>query len=165
MLPLPSTASAPIWVSTGVGPLPPATRTSSAGPPTWEMSLASAWKEPAPLAPGWPASSPVAATRSSRSVGLTCTAAKTYAGDGIRCNIVAPGHVDTPFIRANNPHSPNDWSTSIDNPDNYERRLATVPMGRLLSPEDIAQAFLFLASDDASMITGTTLLVDGGSAI
>ena len=46
--------------------------------------------------------SPAYAASKTGLIGLTCTAAKTYAGDGIRCNIVAPGHVDTPFIRANN---------------------------------------------------------------
>src|SRR5262249_11067891 len=45
-------------------------------------------------------------------VGLTRSAASTYARDNIRCVIVSPGHVDTPFIRGNNPYSPNDPSTS-----------------------------------------------------
>ena len=56
-------------------------------------------------------------------IGLTRSAAASYAQDNIRCVLVSPGHVDTPFIRGNNPYSPNDASTSIDNPDNYERRL------------------------------------------
>ena len=98
-------------------------------------------------------------------VGLTQSAAKSYASDGIRCNVVSPGHVDTPFIRQNNAHSPNDWSTTIDNPDNYQRRLDATPLGRFQTPEDIAKAFLFLASDDASMITGVNLKVDGGAGI
>lgn len=98
-------------------------------------------------------------------VGLTRSAAATYAKDQIRCVIVSPGHVDTPFIRANNPYSPNDASTSIDNPENYQRRLARTPLGRLQTPEDIAKAFLFVVSDDAAMITGSMITVDGGSAI
>ncbi|MDP6514567.1 MAG: SDR family oxidoreductase, partial [SAR202 cluster bacterium] len=98
-------------------------------------------------------------------VGLTQSAAKSYASDGIRCNMVSPGHVDTPFIRQNNAHSPNDWSTTIDNPDNYQRRLDATPLGRFQTPEDIAKAFLFLASDDASMITGVNLKVDGGAGM
>ncbi len=99
-------------------------------------------------------------------VGLTTQlAAKSYASDGIRCNMVSPGHVDTPFIRQDNAHSPNDWPTTIDNPDNYQRRLDATPLGRLQIPEDIAKAFLFLASDGASMITRVNLKVDGGAGI
>ncbi len=95
--------------------------------------------------------------------GLTLSTAQAYAGDRIRCNIVSPGHVDTPFLRENRPHSPNDASTSIDCPANYARRLAATPLGRLVQPLDVAQAFLFLASDAASMITGAHLKVDGGA--
>ena len=98
-------------------------------------------------------------------VGLTRSAAASYAGDNIRCVIVSPGHVDTPFIRENNPYSPNDPSTSIDNPENYERRLRRTPLGRLHTPDDIARACLFVVSDDAAMITGSMLTVDGGSAL
>ena len=43
----------------------------------------------------------------------------------------SPGHVDTPFIRQSNPHSPNDWSTSIENPENFDRRVKATPLGRL----------------------------------
>lgn len=98
-------------------------------------------------------------------LGLTRAAARAYAKDNIRCNLVSPGHVDTPFIRGNQPHSPNDWSTSIDNPENLQRRLASTPMGRLVQPEEIAYAYLFLASDEASMVTGTNLQVDGGASL
>ncbi len=98
-------------------------------------------------------------------VGLTRSAAASYAHDNIRCVIVSPGHVDTPFIRENNPYSPNDPSTSIDNPENYERRLRRTPLGRLQTPDDIARACLFVVSDDAAMITGSMLTVDGGSAV
>ena len=79
--------------------------------------------------------------------------------------LVSPGHVDTPFIRDNNPYSPNDPSTSIDNPENYERRLARTPLGRLQTPEDIAKTVLFVVSDDAAMITGSMITVDGGAAL
>ncbi|MBI2965710.1 MAG: SDR family oxidoreductase [Chloroflexi bacterium] len=68
-------------------------------------------------------------------------------------------------VPSNNPYSPNDWSTSIDNPDNLKRRMAATPLGRLQTPEDIAKAFAFVASDDADMITGSNLIVDGGAAI
>ena len=98
-------------------------------------------------------------------LGLTRSTAASYAGDNIRCVLICPGHVDTNFIRGDNPHSPNNWETSIDNPENYERRRAATPLGRLCTPADVAQAFLFAASDEASMITGSTITVDGGAGI
>jgi NAD(P)-dependent dehydrogenase (short-subunit alcohol dehydrogenase family) len=98
-------------------------------------------------------------------VGLTRSTALSYAADRIRCVLVAPGHVDTPFIRANTPYSPNTTATSIDNPANYERRRAATPLGRLQTPQDIARACLFVVSDDAAMITGSTLTVDGGAEL
>ena len=98
-------------------------------------------------------------------VALTRSTAATYAADNIRCVLINPGHVDTPFIRGNAPHSPNDESTSIDNPDNYERRVSATPLGRMTMPEDVARTFLFAASDEASMITGSWINVDGGAGI
>ena len=98
-------------------------------------------------------------------IGLTEAAAKSYAQEGIRCNMVSPGHVDTPFIRENRPYSPNDWSTSINNPENYQRRLEGIPMGRFVTVDEIAHAFLFLAGDEAAMITGANLKVDGGATL
>jgi 3alpha(or 20beta)-hydroxysteroid dehydrogenase len=98
-------------------------------------------------------------------VGLTRSTAAAYAADKIRCVLVSPGHVDTPFVRANTPYSPNDARTSIDNPANYQRRLAATPLGRLVIPEDVARAVLFAVSDDAAMFTGSMLTVDGGAAL
>ena len=98
-------------------------------------------------------------------VGLTRSAAAAYAREGIRCVIVSPGHVDTPFVREDTPYSPNDPSTSIDNPENYERRRRNTPLGRLQTPDDIARAVLFVVSDDAAMITGSMITVDGGAAL
>ena len=98
-------------------------------------------------------------------IGLTNATARSYAKEGIRCNMVSPGHVDTPFIRENHPHSPNDWSTSINNPENYQRRVEATPMGRLVTPEEVAYGFLYLASGEASMVTGTNLKVDGGASL
>ena len=98
-------------------------------------------------------------------VALTRSTALAYARDGIRCVLVSPGHVDTPFIRGNSPYSPNDDRTSIDNPANYERRLRATPLGRLQTPDDIAKTVLFAVSDDASMITGSMITVDGGAAL
>ncbi|MBT5628173.1 MAG: SDR family oxidoreductase [Chloroflexi bacterium] len=109
--------------------------------------------------------SPAYAAQKMAMVGLTRSAAASFAKDNIRCVIISPGHVDTPFIRGNNEHSPNSWETSIDNPDNFERRLNNTPLGRLQQPEDIANAFIFAATDDAAMITGSMITVDGGAAL
>jgi 3alpha(or 20beta)-hydroxysteroid dehydrogenase len=98
-------------------------------------------------------------------VGLTRSAAASYATDAIRCVLISPGHVDSPFIRADNSYSPNDARTSIDNPENYQRRLAATPLGRLVTPLDVAQTVLFAVSDEAAMLTGSMLTVDGGAAL
>lgn len=74
---------------------------------------------------------------------------------GIRANCVCPGYVDTPMIRG----------YFDDQPDPTEaRRFAEGihPLGRLGKPRDIADAFVYLASDEASWVTGTALVVDGG---
>ena len=98
-------------------------------------------------------------------LGLTRSAAATYAKDNIRCVLISPGHVDTDFLRGNKPHTSNDESTDLDVPENYQRRVDQTPLGRLCTPEDIAKTFLFAASDDASMITGSMITVDGGAAL
>ncbi len=98
-------------------------------------------------------------------VGLTRATAASYANDGIRCVLINPGHVDTPFVRANTEYSPNDERTSIDNPANYQRRLDATPLGRLITAEDVARAALFAVSDDAAMVTGSMLTVDGGAGL
>jgi NAD(P)-dependent dehydrogenase (short-subunit alcohol dehydrogenase family) len=98
-------------------------------------------------------------------IGLTRSAALSYAKDNIRCVLISPGHVDTPFLRDNASHSPNDWSTSINNPENYKNRLSKTPLGRLLTGDDIANTFLFAASDEAAMITGSMITVDGGASL
>jgi 3alpha(or 20beta)-hydroxysteroid dehydrogenase len=111
------------------------------------------------------AGSPAYAAAKAGLIGLTRSTASTYAAEGIRCVLLCPGHVDTPFIRANTTYSPNDERTSIDNPANYERRLRATPMGRLVTPEDVARAALFVVSTDAAMFTGSMLTVDGGAAL
>ncbi|WAH37773.1 SDR family NAD(P)-dependent oxidoreductase [Alicyclobacillus dauci] len=80
---------------------------------------------------------------------LTKTAAVQYAGDGIRVNSVHPGIIDTPMIA--------DMTA-----DRYQILVGGTPMGRLGKPAEVAKGVLFLASDDASYITGTELVIDGG---
>lgn len=85
---------------------------------------------------------------------LTRTAALEFAGDGIRVNTIVPFAI-TPAVRA-----------ALDaNPGHEEALLASVPLGRFGDAEtDVGRAVAFLAGPDASFITGSTLVVDGGSA-
>jgi NAD(P)-dependent dehydrogenase (short-subunit alcohol dehydrogenase family) len=110
---------------------------------------------------------PAYATSKTAVVGLSRNAALSHAADNIRVNVLCPGHVDTPFIRGSQPHSENSWSTDIANPENYERRMGGQPLaiGRLQSGEDIAYGALYLASDEASTVTGATIAIDGGSTL
>lgn len=81
---------------------------------------------------------------------LTRSMAIDYARQGIRVNAICPGPTDTPMLR------------NALMPDELEAFARTFPMNRLGRPEEIAGAALFLASDDASFVTGTLLYVDGG---
>jgi meso-butanediol dehydrogenase / (S,S)-butanediol dehydrogenase / diacetyl reductase len=89
-------------------------------------------------------------------VNLTRSLAIDYARLGIRVNCVCPGWVDTGF---NDPQFLHDDLSIADINALIDR---TVPMGRQGLPEEMAAAVAFLASDDASYITGQTLVVDGG---
>jgi NAD(P)-dependent dehydrogenase (short-subunit alcohol dehydrogenase family) len=75
-----------------------------------------------------------------------------FAQRGVRVNALCPGPVDTPLLR----------ELFAKDPEQAARRLLHVPMGRFARAEEIAQAALFLASDDASYVTASTFLVDGG---
>jgi|TARA_Y100000996_G_scaffold253336_1_gene199297 NAD(P)-dependent dehydrogenase (short-subunit alcohol dehydrogenase family) len=111
------------------------------------------------------ASSPAYTASKTGLIGLTKSTAVAFAKDKIRCNLVCPGHVDTNFIRNDSDYSPNDWNTSINNPENYNQRLSQIPLGRLQTPKDIANLSTFLASEDSNMITGGIIAVDGGVTI
>ena len=75
-----------------------------------------------------------------------------FAREGIRVNALCPGPVNTPLLK----------ELFAKDPEKAQRRLVHVPMGRFAEPEEIAAAVAFLASDDASFITASTFLVDGG---
>ena len=84
--------------------------------------------------------------------GLTKSAAGELAPYGIRVNVIFPGAVDTPMLRLNS----EPFNAML---------IEMTPLKRLGTPEEIAKATLFLASDDASFITGAELAVDGGGTI
>jgi len=75
-----------------------------------------------------------------------------FARQGVRVNALCPGPVNTPLLR----------ELFAKDPERAARRLVHVPMGRFAEPDEIAGAALFLASDDASFVTASTFLVDGG---
>jgi NAD(P)-dependent dehydrogenase (short-subunit alcohol dehydrogenase family) len=75
-----------------------------------------------------------------------------FAREGIRVNALCPGPVDTPLLR----------ELFAKDPERAARRLVHIPMGRFARAEEIANAALFLASDESSFITASTFLVDGG---
>jgi NAD(P)-dependent dehydrogenase (short-subunit alcohol dehydrogenase family) len=75
-----------------------------------------------------------------------------FARRGVRVNALCPGPVDTPLLR----------ELYANNPDEAARRMVHVPMGRFAEAVELANAVLFLASDESSYITASTFLVDGG---
>ena len=82
-------------------------------------------------------------------IGLSRTLSQELAGDGIRVNCVAPGAIET--------------SMFDEVPEKVkEKFLQRIPLGRLGTPEDVARLHLFLASDEASYMTGQTVFCDGG---
>ena len=80
---------------------------------------------------------------------MTELAAMEYAADNIRVNAIAPGPIETPIYAS--------VSTEM-----REKILGALPIGRMGTPEEVANVALFLASDEASFVTGATYLVDGG---
>ncbi len=82
---------------------------------------------------------------------LTKAVASRYAQFGIRCNSIHPSTVDTPLVQ-----------TLFKDPARKAERLGEVPLGRLCSAQDVANAVLFLSGDDASFINGLAMTVDGG---
>jgi NAD(P)-dependent dehydrogenase (short-subunit alcohol dehydrogenase family) len=77
-----------------------------------------------------------------------------FAREGIRVNALCPGPVNTPLLQ----------ELFATDPERAARRLVHIPLGRFAEPEEIAAAVAFLASDDASFITASQFMVDGGIA-
>ncbi|MGJ3242862.1 MAG: SDR family NAD(P)-dependent oxidoreductase [Opitutales bacterium] len=88
-------------------------------------------------------------------VGLTKTMALDHAADGLRVNAICPGRVETPFVQARLAEYPDPEAA-------YREMSATQPIGRMGRPDEIAACAAFLASDAAPLITGETLMADGG---
>jgi len=88
-------------------------------------------------------------------VQLTKAMAIDHGPQNIRVNCVCPGDTDTPMLRS----EAEQLGESVDR---FLAQAADRPLGRIGTPEDIAQAVLYLASDAASYVTGTALVVDGG---
>jgi NAD(P)-dependent dehydrogenase (short-subunit alcohol dehydrogenase family) len=96
-------------------------------------------------------------------VGLVHGLAKRYAREKIRVNAVCPGPVDTPMLRVFVAR-PDSQLPAGETPETLVvKRGGQVPMGRPAQPEEIANAALFLISDEASYVTGVALPVDGGA--
>jgi NAD(P)-dependent dehydrogenase (short-subunit alcohol dehydrogenase family) len=82
---------------------------------------------------------------------MTREIAVEYARQGIRANALCPGPIQTPLLEE-----------LLSDPARRARRMVHIPMGRLGRSQELAKAALFLASDDASFMTGASLVVDGG---
>jgi NAD(P)-dependent dehydrogenase (short-subunit alcohol dehydrogenase family) len=85
-------------------------------------------------------------------VALTRALAVDHVADGVRVNAVCPGTVDSPWVRR----------LVEDVGDSLETLKARQPMGRLGTPDEIAESILYLASDQAAFVTGSALVIDGG---
>jgi NAD(P)-dependent dehydrogenase (short-subunit alcohol dehydrogenase family) len=86
-------------------------------------------------------------------IGLTRTAALEYAAQGIRVNAVCPGFIKTPIL---------EQAGMVEGSDRFKAVSALHPVGRMGTPEEVAESVLWLCSDGASFVTGHALLVDGG---
>ena len=88
-------------------------------------------------------------------VGITKAMALDHAAQGVRVNCICPCRVETPFVQARLKEYPDPEKA-------YREMSATQPIGRMAQPQEIAAAALYLAADESILITGTTLMADGG---
>jgi 2-keto-3-deoxy-L-fuconate dehydrogenase len=91
-------------------------------------------------------------------VGLTKSVARDYIGQGIRCNAISPGTVETPSLHER-------WAALGDISRARADFIARQPMGRLGTPEEIAAVATLLASDEARFMTGSNIVIDGGMSL
>ena len=91
-------------------------------------------------------------------IGLTKSVAADYVGQGVRCNAICPGTVDTPSLA--------DRINAYDDPVAARKAfVARQPMGRIAQAEEIAPILVFLASDESRFVTGQAYSIDGGMTI
>jgi 2-keto-3-deoxy-L-fuconate dehydrogenase len=91
-------------------------------------------------------------------IGLTKSVAADYVGQGLRCNAICPGTVDTPSLQ--------DRINAYDDPAQARQNfIARQPMGRLAQAHEIAPLVVFLASDESAFVTGQAYAIDGGISI
>ena len=88
-------------------------------------------------------------------VGLTKSMALDHAPQGVRVNCLCPGRVETPFVQARLREYPDPAAA-------HAEMSATQALGRMATPDEIAAAALYLASDEAAFITGSAFIIDGG---
>jgi 2-keto-3-deoxy-L-fuconate dehydrogenase len=91
-------------------------------------------------------------------IGLTKSIAADFVKEGLRCNALCPGTVDTPSLRGRIAASPDPVQAEKD-------FIARQPMGRLATVDDMTPMIVYLLSDESRYVTGQTLLVDGGVTI
>ncbi|MDE0188815.1 MAG: glucose 1-dehydrogenase [bacterium] len=85
---------------------------------------------------------------------LTLTTSAQYAPQGVRCNVIVPGSVDTPQARG-----------TSGSAEQFDRISSRIAVGRIGTPQDIASLMLFLASDESSYISGAAIKIDGGGLV
>ena len=91
-------------------------------------------------------------------VGMTKALALDHSHSGVRFNCICPGRVETPFVLARLKEYPD--------PDAAYREMASTQLnGRMAKPEEVAAAALYLAADESAMVTGSTLMIDGGWSV
>ncbi|WP_288295698.1 SDR family oxidoreductase UcpA [uncultured Bifidobacterium sp.] len=100
------------------------------------------------------------ATTKAALVGLTKALAREFADRNVRVNCICPGYIRTPLVEG---------MARQSDPDDPERAInaiaSAVPLGRLGTPEECGELCAFLASDEASYLTGTQMVIDGGSTL
>jgi NAD(P)-dependent dehydrogenase (short-subunit alcohol dehydrogenase family) len=88
-------------------------------------------------------------------VGLTKALTLDHSHTGVRFNAICPGRVETPFVTARLKEYPDPQAA-------YREMCSTQLTGRMIRPEEVAAAALYLAADESAMVTGTTQIIDGG---
>lgn len=96
-------------------------------------------------------------------VGLVRGLAKRYAKEKIRVNAICPGPIDTPMLRVFVARPDQQSTAGMDKEELVKKRAYQTPMGRPGQPQEVANAALFLLSNEASFVTGAYLAVDGGA--